>query len=324
MIATVTQEHLRHVAQAAGLAPSVHNTQPWRFVAHSDVLELHADPSRQLRVLDPDGRQLRLSCGAALYHARVAARALGLDVQLRLLPDLADPTHLADLHFTPGRPPREDEVVLATAMLQRHTYRGAFEERPVPDAVVEVLRSMAAAEGTRLQEVASPDQLLELQVLLARADAAEERDERYRDELAAWVHDDSSRADGILAGTAGDAAGSSLRQRDFTLTHPAEVDGSAPRADRPAVVVLSTDDDEPRSWLRAGQALAAVLLRAADYGVQAQPLGQVTDVFAFRFGLRQTLGIQGMPQLVLRMGYAARTAPTPRRAVDDLFVTVTD
>ena len=102
MSAPASSEQLRHVVQTAGLAPSVHNTQPWRFVERSDGLELRADASRRLAVLDADGRQLHLSCGAALLHARLAARALGLDVEVQLLPDPDDPERLADLRITRG------------------------------------------------------------------------------------------------------------------------------------------------------------------------------------------------------------------------------
>jgi hypothetical protein len=317
-----TPDQVRHVVQAAGLAPSVHNTQPWRFVAHTDRLELHADPSRQLHVLDPDARQLHMSCGAALLHARVAARALGLGVQVRLLPEADRPTHLADVVLTPGQPATDADIRLATAILQRHTHRGAFDDRTLPAAVLDGLRDAAQAEGAHLMHVVSEDRLIELEVMLARADATEEHDTAYREELAQWVREGPMRPDGIPASAVEQAAGSSLRQRDFSLHHPAALDGTAPAADRPAVVVLSTDDDEPVSWLRAGQALAAVLLRAADLGVQAQPLGQVTDIVAYRFGLRQMLGITGMPQLDLRMGFAPRTAVTPRRSVDDVLSSV--
>ena len=321
---TPTPEQLRHVVQAAGLAPSVHNTQPWRFVARGACLELHADPSRQLRVLDPDGRQLHLSCGAALFHARVAARALGLDVQVELLPAAADRSHLADLRLSPGRPAGDGEIRLATAILQRHTHRGAFEPRAVPSAVLDVFRAAAQQEGAGLAEVVSEDQLIQVEVLLSNADELEARDARYREELAGWVHDGTPRADGIPTSVVQQAAGSSLRQRDFLGGRGGTVDGSAPRPDHPAVVVLTTTDDEPISWLQGGQALAAVLLHAADLGVQAQPLGQVTDIVAYRLGLRQTLGIQGLPQLVLRMGFATRTAATPRRPVDEVLVAVAD
>jgi hypothetical protein len=319
-----TAEQLRHVVQAAGLAPSVHNTQPWRFVAGGDRLALYADPSRQLKVLDPDGRQLLLSCGAALFHARVAARALGLDVHVRLLPDPTEPAHVADVLLKPGRPASDADVRLATAILSRHTHRGAFDDRPVPSAVIELLRGAARAEGAHVHQVVSEDALIQLEVLLAGADAVEERDEAYRAEIARWVHDGAVRADGIPSAVLVAAPGSSLRQRDFTFSHPDGVDGTAPQPDRPAVVVLTTDDDEPRSWLRAGQALAAVLLHAADHGVQAQPLGQVTDVLAYRLGLRGALGLTRMPQLVLRMGYASHPVATPRRPVEDVLAFVAD
>jgi nitroreductase len=324
MTANATAEQLRHVVQAAGLAPSVHNTQPWRFVARPDRLELYADPSRQLKVLDPEGRQLHLSCGAALFHARVGARALGLDVQVRLLVDPKQPTHLADVVLRPGRPATDGDISLATAILQRHTHRGAFDQRPVPDVVLDVLRAAAIAEGALLHQVVTEDELIDVEVLLANADAVEEKNEDYRAEIALWVHDGTVRGDGIPTAALVEAPGSSLRQRDFTLEHPAAMDGSAPRPDRPAVVVLSTDGDDPRSWLRAGQALASVLLNAADHGIQAQPLGQVTDVLAYRVALGRTLGIMGWPQMVLRMGYAGRSPVTPRRTVDDVLVSMTD
>jgi hypothetical protein len=310
--------------QAAGLAPSVHNTQPWRFVSRPGTLEIHADPTRQLEVLDPDSRQLHLSCGAALHHARVAARALGLDADVSLLPDPSRPTHLADLVLTEGRSATEDEVRMATAMLRRHTHRGPFDSAALPPSLLDLLSTAARSEGARLMHVRSEDHLIALEVLLSQADELEQHDPRYREELQRWVRHGNTDADGVPDSAASVVAGSSLRQRDFTLTSPASLDGSASAAEHPVVVVLTTDDDDPVAWLQAGQALAAVLLHAAEHGVQTQPLGQVTDIVAYRLGLRGALGILGVPQLVLRMGYARRTAATPRRPVEDILTAVAD
>lgn len=317
-----TSEQVRHIVQAAGLAPSVHNTQPWRFVAHPDRLALHAVDERRLRVLDPAGRQLHLSCGAALMHARVAARAMGIDAAVRLLPTPADPTHLADLLLTVGRPSTDDEVRLATAILHRHTHRGAFDGGQLPGPLVELLRSTAEAEGASLDHLTDEDDLIQLEVLLTRADEAAKTDEQYGAELRRWVHADGTSDDGVPLSATDVLAGSSLQQRDFTLSVPPTPRGSTPVAEHPTVVVLISEDDAPASWLRAGQALAAVLLCAADHGVQAQPLGQVTDVLAYRLGLRQALGIVGLPQLVLRMGFATRSPIAPRRLVEDVLVAV--
>ncbi len=82
-----TTDLRRRIVQAATCAPSVHNTQPWRFASCEQGLDLYADDSRRLPVLDPRGRQLHLSCGAALLHAQVAARGFGLTAEPQLLPN---------------------------------------------------------------------------------------------------------------------------------------------------------------------------------------------------------------------------------------------
>ena len=322
----MTRPHLaaqvRHVVQAATLAPSVHNTQPWRFDVREDGFDLLADTSRRLTVLDPNGRQLHLSCGAALVTARVAARALGLDADVQLLPDAARPELLARLVLRPGPPAGDAEIALALAVLKRHTVRGVFEPRPVPDALLSELRRAAEDEGALLRPVRDEEDLVALEVLLAGADAEEERDPAYRAEVAQWVHEPAA-GDGIPAEAAPSPAGrgTSLRLRDFTLSGGGERgSGEAPPAEHPDVVVLTTTSDGPYGWLCAGQALGAVLLHAAAQGVQAQPLGQVTDLPGPRFRLGAALGLVGTPQLVLRLGYARAQAATPRRDLDDVLV----
>lgn len=320
-------EQIRKVVSAATRAPSVHNTQPWRFSAGPDSLDLYADQARRLAVVDPSGRQVDLSCGAALFHARAAARGLGLDVQVAVLPDPAVPDLLARLRLAPGTSASAAELELAAAIDQRHTFRDAFEDRVVPDRLIERLRLVAEAEGAVLRPVTEPDDLVELEVLLSSADAAEEGNEGYRQELASWVGKDAGSADGVptsaLASEEGDR-GSSLRLRDFALTRPDLGTRSAagpPVAEHPAVVVLATDRDDRRAWLQAGQALGAVLLVATSSGLLAQPLGQVTDLPGHRARLRSALGMVGVPQLVLRMGFArgAQADETPRRPLGDVL-----
>lgn len=319
----VPLEQVRHLVEVAALAPSVHNSQPWRFEARSDGLDLYADPTRRLDVLDPMGRLMHLSCGAALLNVRVAARALGLEPVVQLLPDGPHRDRLARVTLSSGRPAGESELALATAVLHRHTYRGRFEERPLGEATLGLLRHTAEREGAVLVSVARADDLVELEVLLARADSEELRSEAYRTELARWVRDDVSSGDGIPTGAVlpDSTRGSSVTLRGFLPDNdvPRPAGGAPPRAEHPAVVVLMTQHDDPPAWLAAGQALGAVLLQAADLGVLAQPLGQVTDLEGSRTQLAVALGLTGIPQLVLRMGYATGTAQTPRRAVDDVL-----
>lgn len=320
MTVTAPQDLHQEIVKAAMHAPSVHNTQPWRFSSDEEGLDLWADETRRLPVLDPYGRQLHLSCGGALLHARVAARALGLDADAQLLPTTDDPTHLARLRLRWGASPTAADQSLAGAILRRHTYRDAFDVSPVPTALLEQLRLVAEHEGGRLHVLTDPDDVLELAVLLSHADSLEEADPAYREELATWVHDRPAE-DGIPRAALPEdpERGSSLRLRDFELSGPASSGGEPPVAEHPAVVVVLTDDDTPLSWLQAGQAVGIVLLRAAQDGVLAQPLAQVTDTVAFRLRLRHALGVLGTPQLALRMGYATASASTPRRSIADVL-----
>jgi len=229
---------------------------------------------------------------------------------------------LARLRLRWGPSPSAAEQSLAEAILRRHTYRDAFDVSPVPTALLEQLRLVAEQEGGRLHVLTDPDDVLELAVLLSHADSLEEADPAYREELASWVHDGPAE-DGIPRAALPEdpERGSSLRLRDFELHGPAASGDEPPAAEHPAVVVILTDDDTPLCWLQAGQAVGIVLLRAAQDGVLAQPLAQVTDTVAFRLRLRHALGVLGTPQLALRMGYATATASasTPRRSIADVL-----
>lgn len=309
----------RAVVHAATLAPSVHNSQPWRFTKDDGGLDLYADDARRLPVLDPEGRLVHLSCGAALLHAQVAVRALGFHVETQLLPDPADAGHLARLHVTAGPVGTVPERALAEAILLRHTHRDAFEERALEPELLTRLRLAAEQQGASLA-VLTGEELVELEVLLSWADGIEQADPAYRAELAASVHTEPSD-DGIPAGVLPDdpERGSSLRLRDFAPDSTKPPVDDPPVAERPAVVLIGSADDGPLSWLQAGQAVGAVLLHAADAGVMGQPLAQATDFPAARVRLRKALGMVGTPQLALRLGHATGTAGTPRRAVDDVL-----
>ena len=111
----MADELIRHVVTVAAVAPSVYNTQPWRFRTDGYVIDLFADRTRQLHYMDAPGRLLALSCGAALHHLRLAIRGLGRDVEVRLLPDAADHDHLARVIPGPVRFPCADRRGMGAA-----------------------------------------------------------------------------------------------------------------------------------------------------------------------------------------------------------------
>ena len=87
----IQPEHAEMLLRAAGLAPSLHNSQPWQFAVGARHVEVYADPSNQLRDADPSGRSLLISCGAAVFNLRVAFARLGYGVHRAWCPTKPTP-----------------------------------------------------------------------------------------------------------------------------------------------------------------------------------------------------------------------------------------
>ncbi|HEY6746399.1 MAG TPA: hypothetical protein VI357_11860 [Mycobacteriales bacterium] len=318
----------RQVVELAGQAPSVYNTQPWRWQFRDRALDLYADRTRQLTGLDPAGRQLVLSCGAALELARLGIRALGWSCAVELLPDPADTDHLARLAAGPPLPPTKDELALAREIGRRQTVRDRFDPVPLTPAAHTALELSAGGDGTWLHWIESPAQQVALAVLTDRAERIEQADPAVRADLARWRRFTDVATDGITPGTLPETApaqrATAVPLRDFGIDVEDRPDADPQRLplppERPDLVVLGTRYDGPASWLQAGQALARVLLRATELDIVTSPVGQALDLPWTRRQLRLQLGLTGHPQMVLRLGHARTSAGrSPRRPIDEIL-----
>jgi len=321
----LTTSLAEHLTMLATRAPSIHNTQPWELFASATGVDVRADRSRSLGVVDPQGRQLLMSCGSVLHHLGVVSRALDLGGAVHVLLEPEDADLVGRLVLpVQGRPARPAEVRLAEAVLHRTTYRKRFRSGSLDPELVTLLREAVEGQGAMLKVVSEPDRVT-LQVLVDCAERELQDDPRYAEELAAWVWDPATqgeRADGmpLAAVDPGEGRAEEAPGRTFTQQAPAPHDDSSP-AEHPGYVIITTVADAPRDWVQAGMALSTLLLHATDAGVLAQPLGQVTDVAAERARLRHELALVGVPQLVLRVGLAVPNVGlvTPRRPVDNVL-----
>ena len=312
---------LAKAAVAALGAPSVLNTQPWRWRIGGDVAELRADRSRQVHSIDPDGRLLTLSCGVALHHARTALAAFGADVEVTYLPDvdLLATIRLTGQSVPPGRSGR-----LFRAMSARRSDRRPFADRFVPDELLDGLRAAAEACGAHLHLPRGVD-LVDATVAAGRAATVELADPAYRADLARWVNRPASARDGVPAGTIPPPAARPVPIRDFAASGPeaATVHDPVTLADSYArYAVLFTDADEPRDWLAAGEALSAVLLTATADGLATSLMSDLVEVDSARETVRAMLAGIGHPMIVIRIGYPRTSAPpasAPRRPAETVI-----
>jgi hypothetical protein len=310
------------VVQYAGLAPSVHNTQPWRISVDGDVIEIRADRTRQLAFLDPTGRQLHVSCGAAVEFGRLAVRDAGRACTVEVLPEPHDADLVARLRVGDGQAPTPLEAALAEAIPRRYTDRGPYDDRPVPSELVDDIGHRSGELDVWLRAL-SRDERSALVLILGDAEAAEADDPRYAEELARWTTD--RKADEGIPPEATPAWPtdhvSDVPLRDFTgrAAHPHPGDSTVdlpPGIERDTVLMLGTGEDDAGAWVAAGRALGWALLRVAAAGLSAQPLGQAIDLAAGRARLRRELDLVGHPQFLLRVGYGTGRPVTRRHAVD--------
>ena len=299
------------------LAPSVHNTQPWTFVLFPDRLELRADRSRQLRVLDPTGRELVQSVGAALFNVRASLAASGFAVTVERLPSADDDDLLAVVRPAAGGPDR-DVARLDRAVLRRHTNRRPFEPGGIPDADLDELAAAVASEQTELIPVRSQEIRTAVAELTRTADRLQNDDESYRAELRHWTSRTPAQGDGVPASSVPRTAGprtDAVPVRDFDVRGRGGLPRQTGSGTEQTLVLLATADDDVPAWLRSGEALERLLLELTRRDWVAGPLSQPLEVTATRDGLRR-LTAPAHPQLLLRIGRAAPADPTPDRPRD--------
>lgn len=315
---------IRDAVHLACRAPSVYNSQPWRWVADRSGLQLFLDPDRLVAATDHSGREALMSCGAVLDHLRVAMAAGGWAAQVDRFPNPNDQNHLAAIDFSPMPYVTDGHRARAAAIARRRTDRLPFGAPPDWDSLEVVLRN-AVDESVAMLDVVDDGarpQLAEASRLTA---SLRMYDSGYHAEMAWWTGS-SAASDGIPHSSLVSAAESRRVDigRDFPVTHdPVERRLSVP-ADRSKVLVISAHDDTRRDTLGCGETLSQVLLEATSAGMATCPLTHLTEVRASR-DIISALVDRDHPQVLIRVGTAPASSdavpPTPRRRLEDVFET---
>lgn len=302
-------------------APSVHNSQPWRWFFDGARLHLFSDPERQLPVADPHGRQLLISCGAVLDHVRTVFAALGWHTDLTRLPNLDQPDHLATLTFGPGADPPAATTARAAAIERRYTDRLPMRAPEAWDDMTPVvLREMAAAHEVDLDVL--PDGTRTRLATASEQSAALHRyDMEYQTELRWWTGHDRP-GDGIPPAalpTEAELARVGVARTFPQVRHPGQ---RADTEDESRLVLLSTATESPLRWLRTGEALSAILLECTVAGWSTCPLTHITEMSSGRTLLQGLTTHRSVPQVLLRVGTAPdaeRPPATPRLPLSEVF-----
>lgn len=318
-------ETLRGAIALATRAPSVHNTQPWRWLLGDSTVHLMADWNRQLPATDPDGRDLVISCGAALHHLRVALGALGWASEIHRVPNPADPGHLAALEPHP-RIPLDEDIALAKAIPLRRTDRRTFSSWSVPYGHLDLMMERASRAGALLVPITDAHFRHHLVTAINQAATRQEADPTYAAELTQWSGRGQLAEDGVLAASAPRHSGyhGDTRMRTFPHGTLTESTVDSFEDDAGELLVLATPNDDLTSWLRAGEAASAALLTATELNLASCPLSQALEIADTRAAVRKlVLDDAAEPHLILRVGWAHTAAEplprSPRRPLGDVI-----
>jgi hypothetical protein len=309
-------ERMQFMLHYAILAPSVLNTQPWRFAIHGDRIDVHADLERWLKVADPEQRDLHISLGCAIENLLLAAEHFGFRHEVRYFPDPNRPDLVAWVWFDgAGRTPQCPTSSMFRMIPVRHTNHREYDCRPIPGEVLSPLWECASEEDVHLGLTGEAEARRGVEDLMVRADAVQFADPAFREELTLWINK-GGFGESWLIGKLGRLA----------LMHmtapPAGASGDvALLMSAPVLGTISTQENTPLSQVLTGRVFERVALLAASFGVWCQPLSQIVQVpFLCReAGAMLEQGGRSL-QMVFRMGFAPpERHRAPRRPLSEVL-----
>lgn len=300
-------------------APSLHNSQPWRWVAKGPTLHLYADLGRVMTAADPLGREIYLSCGAVLDHLTAAMAAAGWATEVRRFPDPHVPLHVATMEFRPAEPVTDESRARADAIRVRRTDRRAFEV-PSNRASLEVLLRQTVIPHHVMFDVVLDDARPRLAEASRLTEAIRQNDPSYEAELTWWASSLAGLSDSVPPSTARSGRVDVARRFPATRQRSRDDEGNS---DHSMIVVLSTSDEDARvEVLRCGEALSAVLLQCTMAGLATCTLTHMTELAQSRELIRRLTGQRGLPQLLIRVGQVPPEediVATPRRPLSEVL-----
>lgn len=319
---TVDAQVIKDAVQLACRAPSLHNSQPWRWIAADGGLQLFVDRGRVLPSTDRSAREAIISCGAVLDHFRVAMAAAGWATNVDRLPNPNNRDHLATLDFAPMNFVTDGHRRRAEAILLRRTDRLPLATPTDWETFEPLLRSRIDDSVAHLDVVADEDR-----AQLAEASRLTESlrlyDSSYHTELNWWTGH-FENIDGIpQSSLVSKAEGERV---DVGRTFPPTSRGQRRPSiseDHSKVVVLSTDDDTREDVLRCGETLSSVLLECTLAGMATCTLTHITELATSRHLIAWLTGRNAQPQVLIRVGIAPIREqvppPTPRRPLEEVL-----
>jgi len=312
-----SNEKLIFLLKYAILAPSSHNTQPWKFSVNKDEISIFADKTRWLKVADPDQRELYVSVGCALENLLIAAEHFeyGHQVTYSPKPDQEELVAIVRLKPQVQQVPLRDPA-LFDVILTRHTNRNVYEERSIPQTDLQRLQNCCVEEGIWLHMTDDIDIKRKVDELIIHGDAIQFSNPAYREELGYWIGQGVFGTPWLLS-KIGELAVTYMNMGKGQAKKDSEVLMSAP-----ILAALSSKMNDRKSQVKIGQVFERLLLMATLLKICVHPMNQILEIPELKTEVGKLIPVSDVfPQHTFRLGYAEPEKEcTPRRPLGEVFM----
>jgi nitroreductase len=325
-----------HLLDAAGRAPSAHNTQPWALRWRGHSLEVFLRAERALPAVDPTGVEMLHAVGALLENLVLTLEQLDFEPVYEVVDSLTAGNPVLTLRWNPVRTPRPDPTLYRMIPV-RQTSRLPYQSEPITTEDLEEIRQ-AVATPCSLAILTDPDEVETIRRLVCDATIEQLKDTRASDELYTWLRfskrENRWYRDGLNAECMGWNRLEALALRWmlapgilrtfgpwglFRLLG-SDVDKNAPPT--PAIGLLTVEKDDIAGRIEAGRQLQRVWLTAASKGLATHPISAAVDVSRTRLMVFQRFGLppDSLHVNLFRIGRSLPPARSHRLPVDEILL----
>jgi nitroreductase len=309
----------------ATLAPSGHNTQPWKFSHSANVIRILPDLERRLPVVDPDDHALYISLGCALENLIIAGSREGYDSRIEYFPT-DEIRECIRIQFQEHEPPEEAE--LFDSIFTRQSNRSRYNGKAIPDDHIAQLVNVTVSDSIEVRLIRTTEPEIEPIIrFVAEANIAQFSDREFMNELLSWIrfskHEIQSKRDGLTANVMG-FPNIPRWLGTLILKLFAKPKSEAKKSERmirssSALLLFIADGNDKRHWIELGRSFQRIVLTATKLGIAHAHMNMPVEVVAVREKLAKYLGITDKyPLLLIRLGYAPDVPRSPRRTLEDV------
>jgi hypothetical protein len=309
-------DKLKFILRYAILAPSSHNTQPWKFSLNGNTIFVYIDHNRWLKIADSDKREIYISIGCAIENLLIAAKYFGFSSTIDYFPKGEDNELVASIklqkqNFTASK----NDIALFKAIPQRHTNHNIFQDETINEGDVESLKDLFNNDNIKLFITNDPKLKHKVDNLIVQADIKQFSDPEYRNELAYWIGEGVFGTPWLIS-KIGKIVMKYTDQGEKTAAKDEEVLLSASH-----LAVITSKDNDRLSQVKSGQFYEKLALKATDEGIRTHPMSNILELPEIKQEVKTLIPEKNViPQHTFRLGYAKADKHSPRRDLSEVLI----